>query len=81
MKVVYTQRVHTTLDNLPNFLRDAFFKQIRFLGHDLWHPSLRAKKYNANTNLWQARVNKKWRFYFIIRDNDYYVVDVIPHPK
>jgi hypothetical protein len=44
-------------------------------------PSLRAKKYDESQDLWQARVNKDWRFYFLIRDDIYYIVDIIPHPK
>jgi hypothetical protein len=42
---------------------------------------LRAKKYDEAGNLWQARVNLGWRFYFAIRDNTYLALDTIPHPK
>jgi len=31
--------------------------------------------------VWQARINRDWRFYFIIVDDTYVVLDVIPHPK
>ena len=40
-----------------------------------------AKKYDESQDLWQARVNKDWRFYFQIREDVYYIVDIIPHPK
>ena len=49
--------------------------------HNLHHPSLRAKKYDEGQNLWQARVNKSWRFYFLIQGDAYYIVDIVPHPK
>ena len=62
-------------------VRKAVFKQVKFLERDLRHPSLRAKKYDESLDLWQARVNKDWRFYFLIRDGVYYIVDIIPHPK
>ena len=33
------------------------------LADNLQHPSLHAKKYDESTGLWQARVNRSWRFY------------------
>jgi len=54
---------------------------VKFLEQDLHHPSLRAKKYDESQDLWQARVNRDWRFYFQIHDDVYYIVDIIPHPK
>jgi plasmid maintenance system killer protein len=42
---------------------------------------LRAKKYDERLNLWQARVNQDWRFYFPIQNDAYLIVDIIPHPK
>jgi len=81
MKAVYTNRARKALDDLPASISKAFFKQVKFLEQDLHHPSLRAKKYDESQDLWQARVNKDWRFYFQIHDDVYYIVDIIPHPK
>ena len=81
MKSDYTKRARGSLDDLPASVRKALFKQVRFLEQDLHHPSLRAKKYDESQDLWQARVNRDWRFYFQIQDDVYYIVDIIPHPK
>jgi plasmid maintenance system killer protein len=62
-------------------VRKTFFKQARFLEENLRHPSLRAKKYDEAADLWQGRVNKNWRFYFLIQEDTYYIVDIISHPK
>lgn len=62
-------------------MRRAFEKQLRFLVSNLQHPSLHAKKYDESADLWQARVNKNWRFYFTIADDTYRIEDVIPHRK
>jgi plasmid maintenance system killer protein len=51
------------------------------LAGNLQHPSLRARKYDNAADIWQARVNKGWRFYFTITGDTYRVEDVIPHPK
>jgi len=77
----YSERAFKALEYLPAEVRKAFFKQARLLEQDLMHPSLRAKKYSESQGLWQARVNKAWRFYFVIRNDVYYIMDIIPHPK
>jgi plasmid maintenance system killer protein len=53
----------------------------RLLSRNLQHPSLHAKKYDESQDLWQARVNDDWRFYFTIEDDAYVIRDIIPHPK
>ena len=81
MKVDYSERADRTLDDLAPELRKAVYKQVKLLERNLRHPSRRAKKYDESINLWQARVNRDWRFYFLIRDDVYYIVDIMPHPK
>ena len=62
--------------------RRAFFKQIALLQNNLRHPSLRTKKYDEANDIWQARVNNSWRFYFTIVGNTYRILKLlIPHPK
>jgi mRNA-degrading endonuclease RelE of RelBE toxin-antitoxin system len=56
-------------------------KQFEHLVQDIRHPSLHAKKYKGSGDLWQARIDKDWRFYFYIIAPDYIIVSVIKHPK
>jgi len=82
MTVDYNRpRVARALKAAPPNVRKAFYKQARLLAENLHHPSLHAKKYDESQDLWQARVNKDWRFFFIIVEKTYIVLDVIPHPK
>jgi len=81
MKVEYSDAVNEALENAPAAVRKAFFKQVKFLAQNLHHPSLRAKKYDESQDLWQARVDKDWRFYFTIIDDTYHILKLIPHPK
>jgi mRNA-degrading endonuclease RelE of RelBE toxin-antitoxin system len=81
MKVEYVPRAVDALEDAPAAVQKAFLKQIKFLRENLRHPSLRAKKYDEAGNLWKARVNLDWRFYFAIHDDTYLVLDIIPHPK
>lgn len=81
MKVTYSNKALAAIEDAPPAVKKAFFKQTAFLVNDLHHRSLRAKKYDVSQDLWQARVNKDWRFYFTIIDDTYRIEDVIPHPK
>ena len=81
MKIDYLPRALTALEDAPPEARKAFFKQVQFLSQSLNHPSLRAKKYDESENIWQARVNRQWRFYFNIVGDTCIIRDIIPHPK
>ena len=81
MRVVLSDRAIESLKDAPPNVRRAFEKQLRFLVFNLVHPSLHAKKYDESRDMWQARVNKAWRFYFTISDDTYRIEDVVPHPK
>lgn len=81
MSLRYSEKAGRAVETLPTSVRKAFFKQVKFLEQNLMHPSLHAKKYDESQDLWQARVNKAWRFYFVIQNDIYYIVDIIPHPK
>jgi mRNA-degrading endonuclease RelE of RelBE toxin-antitoxin system len=81
MKIVLSDRAVDSLKDAPVAVQRAFSKQLRFLADNLHHPSLHAKKYNEARDLWQARVTRDWRLYFLIAGDTYQIEDVIPHPK
>jgi hypothetical protein len=81
MTWAHTRRSERDYRAAPPAIQKAFDKQARLLAENLNHPSLRAKKYGAATELWQARVNRDWRFYFLIQDDTYLILAITPHPK
>lgn len=81
MKVEYGEAVADALRAAPYPVRKAFLKQLGLLERDLRHPSLHAKKYDEAADIWQARVNSNWRFYFRIIGDTYRILKVIPHLK
>jgi len=81
MNVALTERALAALASAQPAVQKAFIKQINHLARDLKHPSLRAKKYDEARDVWQARVNDDWRFYFTISSGTYTVTSIIPHPK
>jgi mRNA interferase RelE/StbE len=65
----------------PAAVQRAFDKQSALLLQNLHHPSLRAKKYGVTGDLWQARANDSWRFYFTIEGDVYHLHELRTHPK
>jgi plasmid maintenance system killer protein len=81
MDLVFTQRFDRSLRKAPAAVQRAFWKQLEFLVSNLNHPSLHAKKYGGAEDLWQARVNRAWRFYFKLVSDKCHLVDITAHPK
>ena len=67
------------LAKFPQPIQKAFEKQLRFLLADIRHPSLRAKKYDETAGVWQARVTSNVRFYFVIQDDAYLLLNIEKH--
>ena len=81
MIVVLSNRAANSIADAPWAIQKAFHKQLIFLAKSLNHPSLHAKKYDEAKNIWQGRVNRNWRFYFVIEDDTCFITDVVAHPK
>ena len=81
MKIVLSNRALLAIADAPGPIRKAFHKQLALLERDRRHPSLQAKKYDEAGGVWQARVNRDWRFYFTIEADAYMIHRVTPHPK
>ena len=81
MKVRHTLTASKAFTAAPAAVQKAFLKQVALLQQNLQHPSLHAKKFEESTDMWQARVNRRWRFYFSIEGDTYVIHKLIPHPK
>jgi len=81
MKLRFTPAAIRAFARDPLPVQNAYLKQVAFLQQNLLHPSLRAKKYDEERGIWQARVTRGWRFYFLIGTGAYLILDLIPHPK
>jgi plasmid maintenance system killer protein len=76
-----TERFDKDIREAPARVQKDFEKHtLRHLLRDLRHPSLRAKKYDETRDIWQARVNRDWRFYFQIDGDTYVLLTIISHP-
>lgn len=79
MNVTHTAKIRRSLREFPSEVQEAFYKQVEFLRKDIRHPSLRAKKYDESQGVWQARVTRNVRFYFLIMQDDYLLLDIKYH--
>ena len=81
MTASFTFRFRRQYQKLSEDRQAKFDKQLAFLLSNLRHPSLRAKKYDEANDIWQARVDDGYRFYFQIDREAYLLLSIIPHPK
>ena len=81
MKVIHSDHFRKNFKDFPPDIQRKFGKQVTYLLRDIRHPSLHAKKYDESNSIWQARVDKNIRFYFVIENNTYILLDIKYHPK
>lgn len=81
MKLLLARHFIDQYKKLSQKLQLKVDKQLSLLISNLRHPSLHAKKYDEDNDIWQARVDKNYRFYFRIRRDIFEILSVISHPK
>jgi len=81
MKAAFSQRFTRQYRALSAERKVKFDRQLGLLLSNLRHPSLRAKKYDEARDVWQARVDEDYRFYFKIEGDTYRILAIRHHPK
>lgn len=81
MKISYAPNFKKSFRRLPKKVRNKFRKQINFLLRNFRHPSLNSKKYDKEKGIWQARVNRNYRFYFLMEGDTYILLEIKTHPQ
>lgn len=81
MQIVFTKRADRDLGALSPALQERVTKQVDFLVKDLRHPSVRTKKFDESQGVWQGRVDRSYRFYFVISGDVYAILSITKHPK
>lgn len=76
-----TDRFAKQFYEAPARVQKDFEKQLAFLLRDPRHGSLRAKKFDETRGIFQARVNRDWRFYYLVEGATCVLLALIPHPK
>lgn len=79
MRLWYTPHFQDRFAKFPDFVKTKFRKQAGYLLRDFRYPSLHVKKFDEEENIWQARVDKNIRFYFQIKEDYYFLLDIRKH--
>ncbi|MDP3764408.1 MAG: type II toxin-antitoxin system RelE/ParE family toxin [bacterium] len=79
MKVRFAEQFDKNLEKLPPEIKRKFKKQLSFLLRDIRYPSLRSKKREELGDVWQARVDDNYRFFFQIQKDVYLVLNILKH--
>ena len=81
MKLRFTKKAVKDYEALTLKLRELVEKQLTALLKDIRYPSLNAKKYDNKRDLWQLRINRDYRLYFLIDSDTYVIITIKKHPK
>ncbi len=81
MKLRFTKKAVKDYEALTLKLQALVDKQLTALLKDVRYPSLNAKKYDKKRGLWQLRVSRDYRLYFLIDDDTYVIITIKKHPK
>ncbi len=77
----FTPRFQHSYHSFDKTIQKKFDKQLAYLLNNLTHPSLHAKKFDETRGIWQARVARGIRFYFLIEHDTYILLDITKHAK
>lgn len=81
MKLAKTQNFTKKYLKLPKNIQRKTDKQLIFLSQNLHHPSVRAKKIAGFNDVWEGRVDRFYRFVFIIEKDTIILTRIGPHDE
>lgn len=81
MKVARTERFKKAYQKLNQRQRRAVEKALSFLVNNIRHPSLRVKKVEGTTGVWEARASRAIRLSFEFRDDTLILRNVGDHDE
>lgn len=79
-RLEYSDEFVKKINRLPQDIQQLTIKQLALLLENPRHPSLKTKKREGHTNLWQGRISRAYRFLFEI-GRDHYFLHTIFHKK
>lgn len=81
MPLIFTDRFKKAYQKLPVDLQEKVKKALRFLDENPRHPSLRVRKIEGTTDIYEGRVDQKYRFSFQFEGEDKILRNVDNHDE
>jgi len=80
VKIHFAKQAESSYRKLPLKIQNKVDKQFALLLANYRHPSLRARKMGG-TGHYEARIDRRYRFTFIVEEQDIYILTVGPHDE
>ena len=81
MRFIVTERFSRAYRNLPDELQRKADKALRLLQDNPKHPSLRIKKIQGTSGIWEARVDRSCRITLEMRSDAFLLRNVGKHDE
>ena len=81
MPIIITHRFKQAYQKLPPQIQKKVKKALRFLDENLHHPSLRVRKIQGVENIYEGRIDRKYRFSFQMESDDVILRNVDNHDE
>ena len=81
MPLIFTDRFRKAYRKLPTNIQDKAKKALRFLDEDPRHPSLRVRKIQGTDDIFEARIDRKYRLSFQFSGDDKILRNVDNHDE
>ena len=79
MPIIITNRFKQAYRKLPPQIQKKVKKALRLLDENLHHPSLRVRKIQGVENIYEGRIDRKYRVSFQMEGNDVILRNVDNH--
>lgn len=80
-RVEYSKKFLKSYIRLPQNIRNKTDKQLQFLLQDLRYPSLQTKKVQGLEDVWEGRVDRHYRFLFMVKEDIILLITIGPHDE
>lgn len=81
MPIIITHRFKKAYQKLPPEIQKKVKKALRLLDENRHHPSLRIRKIQGVENIYEGRVDRKYRFSFQRESDDVILHNVYNHDE
>jgi len=80
MRIVFSKTFEKDYKKLPTKIQKLLDEQLLMLLEDSNYPSLRIKKMQGHSNIWEGRITQTYRFTFEKINNAYFLRRAGTHP-
>lgn len=81
MTIRFLPKAEKAFCKLPLHIQEKSKKAFSFLLSNTVHPSLHVKKKRGEDDVWEARIDYRYRFAFLKTGDEYVILTIGPHDE